>query len=441
MLESARRLADLDGVPAPGDRQGPRRSSPKAKPRSTTLPVWVGRALPRTPPGHLHQPGPPPSSATARRTRPARGRAVEVVGHRDPTTRYPTDALDETVEAAAAPPIPRHHPRFGHPLGLRGHAPAITPSVIAGSGRPDRRRADRHRRRRRHLGPAQPGRRCSIRCPTRGGNWSPGRPPTSDGGDRPSGTRPVQRDDGRAMFEVTCPRAVIDVYDLVPAERPSSRARSTGRTPASLENEHLRVELDDRACCHSVFDKAAGREVLAPGARGNLLPAPPRLPQLLRRLGHRPVRLRPGRSTWTRSSRWTWSSEGPLRAGIRVVRALRRLADHPGHRGWRRIAPRRLRHRGGLARDQPAPEGGVPGRRARSLRATYEIQYGHVERPTHANTQLGRGPLRGVRPQVGRSVASPATASRCSTTASTATTSRQRHAAVAAALPRPGPIP
>jgi hypothetical protein len=38
-----------------------------------------------------------------------------------------------------------------------------------------------------------------------------------------------------------------------------------------------------------------------------------------------------------------------------------------------------------MARDQPAPQGGLPVD-VRSLRATYEIQYGHVERPTHANT-------------------------------------------------------
>ncbi len=36
-----------------------------------------------------------------------------------------------------------------------------------------------------------------------------------------------------------------------------------------LENDYLRVELDDRGLLSSIFDKSAGRQVLAPGARGN----------------------------------------------------------------------------------------------------------------------------------------------------------------------------
>ena len=58
----------------------------------------------------------------------------------------------------------------------------------------------------------------------------------------------------------------------------------------------------------------------------------------------------------------------------------------------------------------------------RSSRATYEIQYGHVERPTHANTSWEAARFE-VCAHKWADSPSPATAWRCSTTASTATTS------------------
>ena len=70
---------------------------------------------------------PPPSSGTGGRARPARRRAVDLAGtgpsRHDPERRATRGAL----EAAAAPPVPRHHPGIGDPLGLRGHGPRPRP--------------------------------------------------------------------------------------------------------------------------------------------------------------------------------------------------------------------------------------------------------------------------------------------------------------------------
>ena len=45
--------------------------------------------------------------------------------------------------------------------------------------------------------------------------------------------------------------------------------------------------------------------------------------------------------------------------------------------------------------------------------ATYEVQFGHVQRPTHFNTILGHGPLRSLRRTNGRTWLNPALAWPC----------------------------
>ena len=114
--------------------------------------------------------------------------------------------------------------------------------------------------------------------------------------------------------------------------------------------------------------------------------------------------------------------QDPLRAGVRFVREFGDSTDHADGAARERIAPARLRHRGRLARAPQVPEGRVPGRRAREPRDLRDPV--RPSRTADAREHVvGRRPLRGVRAPVGRSRASPATASRCSTTASTATTS------------------
>ncbi len=199
---------------------------------------------------------------------------------------------------------------------------------------------------------------------------------------------PLQRDaEGLAMFEATVPPCGYRVYDLVSADRATAhRATATGASagPGHLENEHLRIELDEQGLLSSIFDKSAARQVLAPGCRGNRFQLHPDYPNFF--------------DAWD-IDRFSFDQvveldavesvdvveQGPLRAGIRVVRrfgdshvvqvirlaARSRYLDFATEVDWQET--NRL-----LKVAFPVD--------VRSLRATYEIQYGHVERPTHANT-------------------------------------------------------
>ena len=134
----------------------------------------------------------------------------------------------------------------------------------------------------------------------------------------------------------------------------------------------------------SILDKAARRQVLAPGARGNRFQLHPDYPNFYdawdidRFAFDQVVDLDAVESIELEEA-------GPLRAGIRVTRrfgdsrltqlirldAGSRFIEFDTEVDWHET--NRL-----LKVAFPVD--------VRSLRATYEIQYGHVERPTHANT-------------------------------------------------------
>ncbi len=200
----------------------------------------------------------------------------------------------------------------------------------------------------------------------------------------PSGTAvPIQRDEtGQALFEAIVPPCGYQVYDLVVADPDVTDVVTADAR--SLENEHLRIELDEQGLLSSVFDKSARRQVLAPGARGNLFQLHPDYPNFFdawdidRFAFDQVVDLNEVESV-------DLVEDGPLRAGIRVVRrfgdsrvaqtirlaAGRSFVDFDTEVEW--YESNRL-----LKVSFPVD--------VRSQRATYEIQYGHVERPTHANT-------------------------------------------------------
>ncbi len=200
-----------------------------------------------------------------------------------------------------------------------------------------------------------------------------------------SGTiSPVQRDrDGRALWRATVPACGYQLYDLVAADD-AGPTQEVAAGPRLLENDHLRVELDDHGLLSSVLDKSAGRQVLAPGARGNRFQLHPDYPNFF--------------DAWD-IDRFTFDQvvdldaveslavveQGPLRAGIAVTRTFgdsrltqvirlaagSRFVEFDTEVEWHETN-RLLKVAFPVA--------------VRSLRATYEIQYGHVERPTHANT-------------------------------------------------------
>jgi alpha-mannosidase len=199
-----------------------------------------------------------------------------------------------------------------------------------------------------------------------------------------TGTRgTVQRDlEGRVLFEAEIPPCGYRVYDLVAADSVSGVGVTADTR--SLENEHLRIELDDQGLVSSIFDKSAQRQVLAPGARGNRFQLHPDYPNFF--------------DAWD-IDRFAFDQgvdlddvdsvelveQGPLRAGIRVIRRFgdscltqfirlstgARVVDFDTEVEWRETN-RLLKVAFPVA--------------VHSHRATYEIQYGHVERPTHANT-------------------------------------------------------
>jgi alpha-mannosidase len=151
-----------------------------------------------------------------------------------------------------------------------------------------------------------------------------------------------------------------------------------------LENRYFRLRLDEHANIVSLYDKRTGREVIAPGERGNQLIA----------FEDRPLNF----DAWDINiyyndkpypvddvTSWRVVEEGPLRGGVEVVRRY----------GGSTITQRILIHADIPRIDFPTR---VDWRERQTLlkaafpvtvnspRATFDIQWGNVERPTHWNT-------------------------------------------------------
>ncbi len=194
---------------------------------------------------------------------------------------------------------------------------------------------------------------------------------------------PVQRDaEGRAVFEVTVPACGHRVYHLCTARAASRGEVRVGER--SLGNDHLRIELDDQGLITSIVDRSADRQVLAPGAVGNRFQLHPDYPNFYdawdidRFAFDKVVDLDPVESIEV-------VEHGPLRAGIRVVRAfgssrLNQVLRLAAGSRFLEFETEVEWHETNRLLKVAFPVD------VRSMKATYEIQYGHVERPTHANT-------------------------------------------------------
>jgi alpha-mannosidase len=199
-----------------------------------------------------------------------------------------------------------------------------------------------------------------------------------------SGERgPVQRDlEGRAVFEVVVPACGYALYDLVATEPAASGAVTAD--PTLLENEHLRIELDEHGELSSVFDKSARRQVLAPGARGNRLELHPDYPNFFDAWDIDRFAFDQGR-TIDDVDAVEVVERGPLRGAVRVTRRFgsssvtQVIRVAAGSRGVDFETEVEWHETNRLLKVAFPVD-------VRSARATYEIQYGHVERPTHANT-------------------------------------------------------
>ncbi|GLW12300.1 alpha-mannosidase [Microtetraspora sp. NBRC 13810] len=168
-----------------------------------------------------------------------------------------------------------------------------------------------------------------------------------------------------------------------PASVPGVRVTRAG-DGLVLDNGLLRVEVDADGLLASVLDLAAGREALAPGARGNLLQLHPDHPlawdawdidrHYLRR-----------HTDLTDAEEVTVTDHGPLVATVRVTRRF----------GDSRITQRyRLRAGSGALEFDTEVDWRESEKVLKAAfpfdvhadRSTAEIQFGHVHRPTHTNT-------------------------------------------------------
>ncbi|MFJ9910269.1 alpha-mannosidase [Actinacidiphila glaucinigra] len=197
-----------------------------------------------------------------------------------------------------------------------------------------------------------------------------------------SGAQPLA--DGGAVVPVGVPAlgAAAAGGRAVAAAEPVRAVREDGLVV--LGNGLLRIAVDADGLLASVRDLTAGREVLAPGARGNLLQLHPDHPSkwdawdIDRHYRRKHTDLTSAESV-------ELVEEGPLRAVVRVVRAF----------GGSRVV-QELRLTAGSRRLDVLTE--VDWHESEKVlkasfpldvlaeRSTAEIQFGHVHRPTHANT-------------------------------------------------------
>jgi alpha-mannosidase len=170
-------------------------------------------------------------------------------------------------------------------------------------------------------------------------------------------------------------------------------------TSTLLENDYLRVELNTLGDITRIYDKANRREILPAGAIANQLQA----------FEDRPMRW----DAWDVDIFYEdkmWTSDpalsvqvveaGPVRATLEIRRHILRssyvqrisLAHNSPRLDFDTIIDWRERHillKGAFPVDILSPI------------ATFEIQWGNVQRPTHRKYQLGLGPLRNLRSQMG----------------------------------------
>jgi alpha-mannosidase len=201
----------------------------------------------------------------------------------------------------------------------------------------------------------------------------------------PSGNAvPYQMCGDELVFETyAVPPLGYAVYRIVPGERHPEPSGPLKATASGLENQYLRVRLDKKGRITSIFDKEAGREVLAPGALGNQLQF----------FDDRPF----AHDAWDIDHNFeeiAWEAQavsveageaGPVWASVRVVSKTERSTiaqdivlyanssriDFVTHADW---------HEKFTLLKAAFPVSVL------SPRATYEIQYATIERPTHNNT-------------------------------------------------------
>ncbi|MBI5671443.1 MAG: alpha-mannosidase [Chloroflexi bacterium] len=190
-------------------------------------------------------------------------------------------------------------------------------------------------------------------------------------------------DGGRAVLleATTIPSCGYKTYSLVEAVRAAS---DLSISPDRLENRYYRIELNECGQITSLFDKEHGREVLAPGARANVLQAFEDRPmafdawdidlfyQEKMREIHELVSAEVEETGPLRGTlRLTWRFyDSTIVQRVTLYRSSRRI-DFYTEADW---------HEQQILLKAAFPVD------VRATRATYDIQFGNIERPTHWNT-------------------------------------------------------
>jgi alpha-mannosidase len=202
----------------------------------------------------------------------------------------------------------------------------------------------------------------------------------------PDGERtPLQTaSDGSLLFSASVPSCGYTVYDLVTDTGASPGGSELEVDDRHLENSRLSVRWDDAGLLTSVWDKSAEREVLAPGSRGNVFQVFTDYPNFYdawdvdRFTLEHPIEV-------TTLDDLIVTEQGPHRASVRMSRSfgdsrIIQTISLCGSSSRLDFATEVHWHESHRLLKVAFPAD------VRSQRATYEIQYGHVERPTHANT-------------------------------------------------------
>jgi alpha-mannosidase len=179
------------------------------------------------------------------------------------------------------------------------------------------------------------------------------------------------------------------VYRIVASDVAAEANHILSATPNQMENDFIRIKMDKNGCLTSIYDKFEQRETLPKGQRANVL-------QLFEDRPH-------GSDAWDIDPNFEeklWEPDstvsvevvenGPVRAIVRVVRKTERSVitqDITMHSNLPRVDfvtnvdwnEKRVLLKAAFPVD------------VRSSRATYEIQYGTIERATHRNTDFDRG--------------------------------------------------
>ena len=187
-----------------------------------------------------------------------------------------------------------------------------------------------------------------------------------------------------ALVEVPmCGCAVHDLDAQASGEQPVSV--SVNGESAILDNGIVRAVLDTEGRLVSLHDHRAGREVIRAGERGNVFELYRDYPNAHDAWDIDPFTLQTSEEISAENGTLEICENHPLRAAVRVSR-----------RFCASSLIQCIRLRAGSARlDFETEVDWHENRRllkvafpvnVRSLRATYETQFGHVERPTHRNT-------------------------------------------------------